>query len=112
MVNPLPPLDAMDSLWKRVLPGEVYKTQAYGRAIVTACDKANVPRWHPHQLPHNAAIWLRKEFGLDVARVVLSHRSPSITEQYPRSTLAKRKTSLGGLADTLTARLATYTRSM
>ena len=31
---------------------------------------------------HNAATWLRKEFGLDVARIILGHRSPAITEIY------------------------------
>jgi hypothetical protein len=33
-------------------------------------------------LPTSKATWLRKEFGLDVARVVLGHRSPQITELY------------------------------
>jgi integrase len=47
-----------------------------------ACRKANVPHWHAHQLRHNAATWLRKEFGLDVARVILGHRSAQITEIY------------------------------
>jgi integrase len=39
-------------------------------------------RWHPHQLRHNAATRLRKEFGLDVARAVLGHASPVVTEVY------------------------------
>lgn len=39
-------------------------------------------RWHPHQLRHNAATRLRKEFGIEVARVILGHRSPLITEVY------------------------------
>lgn len=76
-------------------PGASYKTQAYGRAIVTACDKAGVPRWHPHQLRHNAATWLRKEFGLDVARVVLGHRSPAITEQYAEIDFGKAQEIMG-----------------
>jgi integrase len=76
-------------------PGEVYKTQAYGRAIITACDKASVPHWHPHQLRHNAATWLRKEFGLDVARVVLGHRSPAITEQYAEIDFGKAQEIMG-----------------
>ena len=66
---------------KRV-PGQVYDVAAYGRAIKRGCEKANVPKWHPHQLRHNAATWLRKEFGLDAARVILGHRSPTITELY------------------------------
>jgi integrase len=39
-------------------------------------------RWHPHQLRHNAATRLRKEFGIELARIVLGHRSAGITEVY------------------------------
>jgi integrase len=39
-------------------------------------------RWHPHQLRHNAATHLRKEFGIEVARIILGHRSASMTEIY------------------------------
>jgi len=39
-------------------------------------------RWSPHRLRHNAATYLRKEFGLDTARVILGHRSPIVTEIY------------------------------
>jgi integrase len=63
-------------------PRECYDVRAFYHAVKRACEKANVPHWHPHQLRHNAATWLRKEFGLDVARVVLGHRSPQITELY------------------------------
>jgi integrase len=88
--------------------GAYYPTSSYCHAIAKACDRASphptlgeIPtkkqtpeqaaalaewrdqhRWHPHQLRHNAATWLRKEFGLDVARVILGHRSASITEVY------------------------------
>jgi integrase len=47
-----------------------------------AAARVFVPHWHPHQLRHNAATTLRREFSLDVARVVLGHRSPQITELY------------------------------
>jgi integrase len=63
-------------------PGNQYTVRAYYHAIMRACRKAGVPHWHAHQLRHNAATWLRKEFGLDVARAVLGHRSPKITEIY------------------------------
>ncbi len=39
-------------------------------------------RWHPHQLRHNSATELRKEFGLEAARIILGHRSAAITEVY------------------------------
>ncbi|GAC1474987.1 MAG: site-specific integrase [Isosphaeraceae bacterium] len=62
--------------------GISYTVQSYGRSIAYGCDKALVPRWHPNQLRHNAATRLRKEFGLDVARAVLGHSSPAVTEVY------------------------------
>jgi integrase len=77
------------------VPSDHYDTRAYHRAIRTACDKAGVPSWHPHQLRHNAATWLRKEFGLDVARVVLGHRSPAITEQYAELDFGKAREVMG-----------------
>ena len=46
-------------------------------------------RWHPHQLRHNAATELRKEFGIEVARIVLGHRSAAITEVYAELDQAK-----------------------
>jgi integrase len=39
-------------------------------------------RWHPHQLRHNAATHLRKQFGIEVARIILGHHSASVTEIY------------------------------
>ncbi|HVS71095.1 MAG TPA: tyrosine-type recombinase/integrase [Phycisphaerae bacterium] len=39
-------------------------------------------RWHPHQLRHNAATFLRAKYGLDVARTVLRHADAKMTEQY------------------------------
>jgi integrase len=73
----------------RKRPGLEYNPRSYHQAIRQACLKADVPLWHPHQLRHNAATWLRKEFGLDVARVVLGHRSPQITEVYAELDHAK-----------------------
>jgi hypothetical protein len=39
-------------------------------------------RWHPHQLRHTTATKLRREYGLETARVVLGHRTPQVTEMY------------------------------
>jgi integrase len=70
----------------------------YCHAVIYACDKAYPPptdlpeqdqprwrrdhHWHPHQLRHNAATRLRKEFGLDVAQVVLGHKTLAVTQVY------------------------------
>jgi integrase len=76
----------------RKAPGERYTVDSYRRAIEYGIKGANrepergenraVPHWHPHQLRHNAATRLRREFGLDVARAVLGHFSPVVTEVY------------------------------
>ncbi len=36
--------------------------------------------WHPHQLRHNAATALRREFGLEAAQLILGHSSAQITD--------------------------------
>jgi integrase len=66
----------------RQRPGARYTTRSYCHAIGYGCKRAGIPGWHPHQLRHNAATWLRKEFGLDVARAVLGHTTPVVTEVY------------------------------
>jgi integrase len=73
-------------------PGERYDTRSYYHAVLYGVRKANgeagrvgnppIPEWHPNQLRHNAASRLRREFGLDVARAVLGHSSPAVTEVY------------------------------
>ncbi|MDG3004259.1 tyrosine-type recombinase/integrase [Paludisphaera mucosa] len=63
-------------------PRDRYDVSAYNRAIDYACRKAGLPKWHPHQLRHNAATLLRKEFGLETARAVLGHGSTAETEIY------------------------------
>jgi integrase len=63
-------------------PGNRYTTGSYGRAIRRACEKAGVPHWYPHQLRHAKATEIRREAGLDAARAVLGHRTPSVTEVY------------------------------
>ncbi|MDB5301126.1 MAG: site-specific tyrosine recombinase XerC [Phycisphaerales bacterium] len=38
--------------------------------------------WHPHQLRHNAATYIRREFGLEFSKVILGHRSLDMTQRY------------------------------
>ncbi|NOX57996.1 MAG: tyrosine-type recombinase/integrase [Planctomycetes bacterium] len=49
-----------------------------GRAELAKWRKAH--RWHPHQLRHNAATHLRREFGLEAAQLALGHASAAITD--------------------------------
>ncbi len=64
------------------------ETVAEWKARLTAEQKKQLDawrkehRWHPHQLRHSAATKLRKEFGIEAARIILGHRSPAITELY------------------------------
>jgi len=64
------------------LPRDRYTPDSYRRAITRACDNAKVPSWHPHQLRHTFATRVRKEFGLEVTRVLLGHTSPAVTAVY------------------------------
>ncbi|GMU82448.1 MAG: hypothetical protein AMXMBFR47_23190 [Planctomycetota bacterium] len=78
--------------------GEKYDRRSYAYAIVRGCDRAFPPpkklnaearrewrrahRWSPNQLRHSAATELRREFGIEAARVVLGHTSPAVTMIY------------------------------
>jgi integrase len=46
-------------------------------------------RWHPHQLRHSAATRLRKQYGLEAARVVLGQKSGAVAEIYAEMDLSK-----------------------
>jgi integrase len=94
-------------------PGERYSVTSYDRAVARAvlvANKANacatckllkpdercetcravaIPHWHPNQLRHSKATEIRREAGLDAARAVLGHRSPTITEVYAEIDLGK-----------------------
>ena len=70
-------------------PGENYSPLSYRNAIHRACRTAGVPIWGPNRLRHNAATLLRREFGLDVAQVVLGHASPDTTLIYAEADRAR-----------------------
>lgn len=91
-------------------PGERYNRDAYRNAIQRAFSRARMPNeyrperklskaererrkqlrrewlranaWHPHQLRHNAATELRRQFGIEAARTVLGHAALQTTEFY------------------------------
>jgi integrase len=52
-------------------------------------------RWHPHQLRHSAATRLRKQYGLEAARVVLGHRSAAVAEVYAEIDQTKARQIMG-----------------
>jgi integrase len=62
--------------------GERYTTDSYRRAIHRACKAAGVEQWGPHRLRHNAGTFLRREYGIEVASIVLGHSSLAVTQTY------------------------------
>lgn len=70
-------------------PGRKYDTFSYGKAVRSACERAAVPSFSPNQLRHNAATALVDQFGWEVARIVLGHRSVSVTRRYVEDALTK-----------------------
>ncbi len=82
----------------RIRCGKRYRVDTYTHAIRRGCDRAFPPadglpeaelaawrkahRWRPHRLRHNAATRLVAEFGWEVARVILGHRTLSVTRIY------------------------------
>jgi integrase len=74
--------DQPSQVCRKKLPGSCYTVATYRRAVARACEIAGVPRWHPHQLRHNAATSLRKQQGIELARIILGHSSAFTTEIY------------------------------
>jgi integrase len=60
--------------------GERYTASSYAHAIARACERAGVPRWHPHQLRHNAATMFTRELGLEATQKILGHASATLTD--------------------------------
>jgi integrase len=59
--------------WKsRLTPGEKEEIRAWKREHC----------WHPHQLRHNAATNLRRQYGVELARIILGHKTAFTTEIY------------------------------
>ena len=61
---------------------DAYDVFSYRQAIKYGIARAGVPFWHPHQLRHNCATRMRREFGLDVAQIILGHRTADVTQVY------------------------------
>lgn len=62
---------------------------AYCRAITRACEKAENPRWVPHQLRHTAADAIRQQFGLEHTQAVLGHAKANMSERYAKAGMGK-----------------------
>lgn len=87
--------------------GDRYTSASYRRAITYGIAKANeeirkwnvengtkleeIPAWHPHQLRHNFAKMVRKEHGIEAARILLGHRDAGITLIYAEADREKAR---------------------
>ena len=63
-------------------PGERFAVAAINRAVRRACERANIPRWHVHQLRHSASLTFARELGLEAARAALGHASVDMSAMY------------------------------
>jgi integrase len=66
-----------------------YDVNAYRRAIRRACVAAGVPEWSPNRLRHNAGTSLRREHGIELARIILGHATAFTTEIYAEADRAQ-----------------------
>jgi len=61
----------------------LHSSRRHAEAITQRLEGERVvPRWSPNQLRHNFATCIRRQFGLDVARVLLGHSTVNVTEHY------------------------------
>lgn len=67
----------------------------YGRAILEHCKRENIPRWSPNQLRHAAATRLVEQFGWEIARVILGHKTFNITAIYAKENIEKTAEIIG-----------------
>jgi integrase len=59
-----------------------YGKTAMWSAIDRACDKLNLPHWHPHQLRHLAATRLAERYGVEITQILLGHCDVKTTLKY------------------------------
>ena len=73
-------------------PVPVYEARL-GKALLAQVEQwRRDHHWHPHQLRHNAATEIRKEFGIEAAKIILGHQSVGITEIYAEQAGRRRWT--------------------
>lgn len=73
----------------RVGQGEHYTSNSYLLAIYRACDQANVNRWSPGQLRHNAATAFSHGQDLETSSILLGHSKVETTQIYAERNRAR-----------------------
>lgn len=85
-----------ENLIEPITPKQKSDATAAGRMNAEAIEARRLKRiawrtdhtWHPHQLRHNAATRLRREYGLEAAQVILGHKTLSVTQVYAEKNVA------------------------
>jgi integrase len=67
--------------------GDHYTVGTCRQAIQRACDRAGIPRWHPHSLRHTAGTQIRGQYGLEASQAVLGHSELRTTQIYSEKNL-------------------------
>jgi site-specific recombinase XerD len=80
-----------EHLGQRILPNGKQESKRAWRARLTPEEKTQIRTWrqehswHPHRLRHNAATLIRKERGIELARIILGHARMAATEIYAQA---------------------------
>jgi integrase len=67
------------------------------RQRVRAAEWRRANCWHPNQLRHSAGTFLRREFGIEAASVVLGHAKIETTEIYAEADLQRAREIMGSV---------------
>jgi integrase len=62
------------------------RRDTFSKSITSACHRAGVPKFVPHQLRHTAGTRIRDEIGVEAAQAVLGHAAAAMTAIYTRNT--------------------------
>ena len=74
------------------------ETKAQWQKRLTKKQKAELKEWrrahhwHPHQLRHNYATDVRKQFGLEAAQILLGHSHADVTQIYAERDMTRAAT--------------------
>ncbi len=76
--------------------GAKWRVASLAQAVERACVRAGVPHWHPNQIRHAAGTRFRREHGLEVAQVLLGHKSLAATQIYALPSRAAAAAAMAG----------------
>jgi integrase len=62
------------------------RRDTFSKALASACKRAKVARFVPHQLRHTAATKIRDTIGVEAAQAMLGHAAAAMTAIYTRKT--------------------------